>query len=1121
MISDAAARKTALNPEQSFIVQAPAGSGKTGLLVFRLLTLLATVEQPQQILAITFTRKATSEMRNRVLELLQKAEAQQSSDDDFEQTGIDLAKAALAQDQKYGWKLLDAPHQLQILTIDSFCAKLTTSMPWLSRLGDRPRTTDQADAHYAAAVEQLLSELLRDPSSTSKALQTVLMELDFNYYSARSLFSSMLAKRDQWLRHLLQNDLPALRETLESTWKTIVTEQLQQRDELFPQNLKSELVQLALFAADNIELKAKGDISPLAAFESFDPNSNELKAEQWKGLRNLLLVGDGKSYRKQISIKIGFPPSEKEAKQKLKVILDELRDDDVLRSALAATDFLPAEQFNDDDWQQLLALEQVLKSLAAELQLRFQATGECDHSEVTQRANLALQELDKPTDLGLRLDYQLQHILVDEFQDTSHGQIELLKRLTAGWSMQNDNPPRTLFLVGDPMQSVYRFREADVSLFLRVADNHKTQVFDNIEINSLSLTENFRSNSSLVDWFNQTFTPSFPENNNVLTGAITYAQASSSKKPELASVDFVLGHDKAQEAELLTQAVQKALKTLEDDDAKIAILVRSRPALKLLLPSLQAANIAYVGVDIKPLSEGQAVIDIMSLCKAICREDDRVSWLALLRGPWCGLSLAEIKDLTAQQDQTIWQQLLIAKAKQNDQAIPRLARFINIMQQAMEQRQQVELSSLTYWAWRALGGEQTLYGANPEDITAVLTLIENLQRGGDLPSINDLETALSKLYALPEQNSSQDTARVIVSTIHKAKGLQYDTVILPGLSRPPASDDKEILMWSEHQNKRGEPALLLAPIRIQKGEGSHYNYLRELEKQRSNNETIRLMYVACTRAKRKLVLIANCDMDEETQTPKPPRKGSLLDTLWSAISDSFDYPLPPNEQDQDLTNISQTLSRLPAGFVPQTLESVDFSSDQQLNTQADEEKKNIEYDWATKVAKGVGIVLHEWLQFCGSGVLTAKVDQQLKSRWRNELINLRVPADRVDYALKRLMTAVDNIQADAQTRFVFQDYEIQHNEYALSALEDTAVKKYFIDRTFVDENDIRWIVDYKSTDTKNDDIDTFIDQQIAERHRDQLEKYGELMSNIESRPIKLAIYFPVLGKLRSWDYKTK
>ncbi|MFT5573743.1 MAG: ATP-dependent helicase/nuclease subunit A, partial [Cryomorphaceae bacterium] len=607
MVSDSPARSAALDPQRSFIVQAPAGSGKTGLLVYRMLSLLSRVELPQQVLAITFTRKATAEMRERVLELLQMAHAGEHSDNAFEQQGIDLAQQVLLRDGQLAWNLLNSPHQLQILTIDSFCAKLTASMPWLSRLGDRPRTTDNADAHYAAAVEQLLSELLDDESETSAALQTVLMELDFNYNRARQLFTSMLAKRDQWLRHLLQNDLPSLRSALERSWLQIVEQQLAELESLLPTSTRQSLCSLACGAANERISRYPDTPTPLDIFADIDVDIKELSAAHWRGLAFMLIAPSSGDFRKTVSIKLGFVAKSSEAIE-IKALLAELQGDEILRSALVESSTLPEVHYSNEDWQQLLALEQVLKSLAAYLQLRFRAAGECDHSEVTQRANLALQELENPTDLGLRMDYALHHILVDEFQDTSTGQIQLLKRLTAGWSSIEEagSQAKTLFLVGDPMQSIYRFREADVGLFLQVADNQSTQVFDNLDIGFLQLSENFRSASTLVEWFNTTFESSFPSRNEVLTGAIQYSPATSNRKPNQQCVEYLFAHDKAQEAELLLKAVRESVEQLPDDSSRVAILVKSRPQLDYLLPVLRRAGVQYVGVDIQPLAKQQA-----------------------------------------------------------------------------------------------------------------------------------------------------------------------------------------------------------------------------------------------------------------------------------------------------------------------------------------------------------------------------------------------------------------------------------------------------------------------------------------------------------------------------------
>ena len=217
---DAHARKRALEPDGSFIVQAPAGSGKTGLLVYRILRLLAVSQQPESVLAITFTRKATREMRERLVDLLRRAEQNDPAKDEFDQQGLDLAAAALAQDKLQGWALLDTPQRIQIQTIDALSLRLVAAMPWLSRLGAQPSASDDAQSLYQGAIEQfLVDELLGD--EVDRQIQWLLTELDFNYMRMGKLFSSMLSKRDQWLRHLLSGSLVELRPELEQAWQTL------------------------------------------------------------------------------------------------------------------------------------------------------------------------------------------------------------------------------------------------------------------------------------------------------------------------------------------------------------------------------------------------------------------------------------------------------------------------------------------------------------------------------------------------------------------------------------------------------------------------------------------------------------------------------------------------------------------------------------------------------------------------------------------------------------------------------------------------------------------------------------------------------------------------------------
>jgi len=1115
VISDLNARDIALDPTRSFIVQAPAGSGKTGLLVYRILRLLAAVDKPQQVLAITFTRKATAEMRERLFELMHLASRGESSTDAFEQQGIDLARAVIAQDEKHNWHLLDAPHQLQILTIDAFCAKLTGSMPWLSRLGDRPRTTDHADAHYLAAIEQLFAELLESDSIVAQSLATVMLALDFNYNKARQLFSSMLAKRDQWLRHLLQGDLASMRDQLERAWQNIVDAQLELISDVLPKEIIDELSTLACYAAGNLAPK-DGTISPFEIFKSYI-EGDELIIEHWHAVAHMLLTGN--SFRKKVDKRLGFEAKTPSTKR-MHELLQEFSGDWELLASLNEIKTLPDASFQESDWQQLVALEKVLKALAALLQLRFRATGECDHSEVTQRANLALQELDSPTDLGLRMDAHIQHILVDEFQDTSHGQIELLKKLTSGWVDSND--AKTLFLVGDPMQSIYRFREAEVSLFLQVTDNANTQLFPGLAIDAIHLSENFRSSNSLVTWFNSTFGQCFPSRDNVIAGAIRYSPASCSKNDDESACDYLLAFDRDQEATLVSNAVKQTVSELPSGKDQVAILVRTRSQLDYLLPKLKSEGIAYAGIDIQPLDELPAVIDVLTLCKAICREDDRVAWLSLLRGPWCGLSLYDIKQLVGRQDVTVWSQLQHAITDSlGDDAKQNLSRFVSHLEQVMAQRQQVPLASLTRWAWLGLGGQSTLFEASVEDIETVFALIGELEKGGDLPSMRDLDKALTGLYAQPQSGVGEASPRVVVSTMHKSKGLQYHTVILPGLSNPPRNSDKEVLMWAEAQSRTGDSDLLLAPFTDNVGDSLHYQYLRYLDAKRSGNETIRLMYVAATRAEKKLVLIARAKLDTKTSTIKPPTKSTLLATVWDSLESKFNFALPEPELSHEAEPISQTLSRLPSDFVVPFYDSIEWQVGEQLNSalKVPDDSASIEYEWATEVATGVGIVLHDWLQYNGSNILSIEVGPSLVRRWRAELLNLRVSFQALDYAVQRLILAVRNIQNQHEAHFLFRDYPESNNEFTLSAIENGSVNKYRLDRTFVDDAGTRWIVDYKSTAHDNDDVAEFAAEQVRSRHKVQLEKYGFLFSQVDARPIQLAVYFPLLQQLISWPYE--
>ncbi len=157
MIADSAARLRALDVSRSFIVQAPAGSGKTELLIQRYLKLLETVETPDAVVAITFTRKAAGEMRSRVIEALRAAQRGVEPEAEHERLTFQIARNVLEHERKLGWDLLRNPARLRIETIDALCAAITRRMPWLSRFGAMPEISEKAEDLYREAARNTLS----------------------------------------------------------------------------------------------------------------------------------------------------------------------------------------------------------------------------------------------------------------------------------------------------------------------------------------------------------------------------------------------------------------------------------------------------------------------------------------------------------------------------------------------------------------------------------------------------------------------------------------------------------------------------------------------------------------------------------------------------------------------------------------------------------------------------------------------------------------------------------------------------------------------------------------------------------------------------------------------------
>jgi ATP-dependent exoDNAse (exonuclease V) beta subunit len=1063
MTADSAARLRALDVAQSFIVQAPAGSGKTELLIQRYLKLLDTVDTPDAVVAITFTRKAAGEMRSRVMAALRAARSGQEPEAGHERVTFQIARAVLDREQRIQWNLLQNPARLRIETIDALCAHITRRMPWLARFGAMPEIIEKADSLYREAARNTLRHL----EEGNEAIADLLLRLDNDFQRATQLIAQMLAKRDQWLRHTSGN----LREDLEGSLQRLILDELAELREAFDADVAAE-------------------IALLRGLEQFPGNRLE-DLEHWGQIADLLLTKKGELRRRADS---NVFPSGHRHKTRCEHLLTRLQTEPALIECLGRFRELPTPRFSDSQWQAVEAAVSVLTLAAAELQLVFREHASVDFPELSIRASAALGAVDAPEDLALALGHRIQHILVDEFQDTSHTQFELIEKLTAGWEPADG---RTLFLVGDPMQSIYRFRQADVSLFLKA----RLEGIGAIRLEPLALSLNFRSRPALVEWVNRTFESILPVDDDVEAGAVAYSPGIAGSAGADATIGVHAFVDGSDEADRVIELIRA------HSDGSIAVLVRSRTHLVDIVGALDRHGIAFQAIEIDQLGQRQVVEDLMALTFALLHLADRVSWLAILRAPWCGLALSDLHALAgADHHATIWDLLQPGREGLSDDARARIERILPAIEQALGERGQRPLREWIEAAWLRLGGPACVEDdAALEDAAAYFDLLQGIAEGADLADFEWFREQVNALFAPPDAAAGD---RLQLMTIHKAKGLEFDTVILPGLGAVPRSDEPSLLLCVEHGNE-----LLLAPI-TESGGGDDpiYRYLSKIEGRKSEQEVARLLYVAATRARRNLHLLGTI-REKADATWAAPDARSFLKLLWPAIGEQFANPVRPGGARE--TSGVKMIRRLPAEWrVPPAPPMVAWDRPEIEREQREEPA----FEWASDRARFAGDALHGFFERIAREGLESWDEQAVRARretYRAVLANFGVaPAD-LQWAVERVEAGLLRTIRDPRGRWCLEDHADPASELPLAGWIGGKLSEAVIDRTFIDDAGVRWIIDYKTSDPAGESVENFLEAE-KERYREQLERYARLMAQREDRPIRLGLYFPLLGEWREW-----
>lgn len=1119
---DFEARERALDVSTSFIVQAPAGSGKTALLTRRFLRLLAVVERPEQVLAITFTRKAADEMRARILAALRAAAQGVEAANAFESALYADAAKVLVRDADQQWALLDAPNRLQIMTVDSLNARLVSARPITSgQLGQQLLGDDERARLYERTADAVL-DWLADTGEIGDAIRIAFDQVDLDSAKWRRRISAMLATRDVWLPSVLQSATSpsdVLRANSERVLGELIDSAISAICALIDSPVLAELHALLCIARDNLDSAAgfSDDLTTALGEPAF-----------WRFAVSVLLIKPPQqTWRKALNKTVGLPAGDKAVATRAKQLLAALHSIDGLHEALIDVTTLPDRGYSDEQWMVIQAAIQTLRISGAEFHRLLSQDGRFDYPEQAANALSTLGHGSQVTEFALQFDYRLQHILVDEMQDTSAAQYRLIERLIAGWQ---PNDGRTLFCVGDPMQSIFRFRGADVSLFLKAWN----EGLGGVALESVKLTTNFRSARPVVEWANDTFASILGDAHDALRESV--AHAVSTAAPEAAEQGQVQWHfpitDRSGES---TAVVDLARDLCQSNPShRVAIIARTRNALAPTLDALQRAEIPFESIDMERLVERPEVQELITLTRALEMPDDDIAWLGCLRAPWCALTLAEVDAmmrLDIDYGRCVSQRIEAALEHHcwNDAASQRVAEFLRCVAITRTMAATIGLRERVERLWGALGGAALLNDTvSLNSAEAYLAALEQLEQGGQLQS----PARIHELLKDRKVNGGIAGAQIVVMTIYSSKGLEFEHVLLPGLNVQPRNDQAPALRIEARRTSAGPGLLFAAADQVAMDSDADWLnvLLSQLDRRRANNETRRLLYVAATRARSSLHLFARLEANAKAEQWKAPARTTLLAPLWGRLQEQ----LPPVSGDQlaqtqtrDRAVVAQPLHvrfdepwTLPSSAAPRT-----GTSSLEGVVDANEDARDL---WASDTRRHIGTVVHEWLQVLAGNPEPLEALHAIPHLQRRTELAL----GRRGVAIAERRAASDTVLSLLDTALTAEDGQwlvgSSHpdNAVELSILTQTpsGARRMIVDRIVRDDVGTLWVVDYKTSITESDDVDAFLAAEKI-RYQPQVEAYAAAIRGLPQyaddgpTTMKLGLYFLAYGRLIEWSLR--
>lgn len=784
-------------------VSAGAGSGKTRVLVERFLYILRrSLEQGQklaasEILAITFTRKAAAEMKERV------------------RRSMDVLAHTDTANNSFWRQQLKELERAQITTIHSLCNRILKENPVEAELDPSFQVADEFEG------ERFVEDCLK------KYFLTALRNQDKNLQQLTEAYGAFGVMRQ------LQSLLPQLDELTKCSDAAAGYKASISKEQECKENLCSVLEELA---ARREEVKGTKQAQQL-----------ELLAE------NLTEVLDGirqdpadlaayKTYAGGLA-----------ANTKLKALVKESK---LLREQLEMIFADKAALPLAESWQAVAA------GFAAFLQQQRQ---EADFLSFDDLENYALNLLKSQPRLCENYRQKYRYIMVDEFQDTNEKQKQLVYLLCGGdyEKLQGSR----LFVVGDPKQSIYRFRGADVSVFAQVRRDIQDSGGKIITLN-----DNFRTADTILAACNEVFTEllGVDVNEPIFFEALA-PHIVSEAKPELLQVVYTKDQT-SEKRQLEARSVAERIAALHaggTDYGEMAVLLSAMTRCDVLTEALEAKKIPYQVIDGRGFYERQEILDLLNLLRALHNKHCSLELAGVLRSPYFGLDDETITTLFLQQSNScLWDSLMIIDAAAvKESQRPLLLRAREIFTGLRQVAALLGLQELWQEVWQRLEIDAVLsLQQNGKAKLANVVKLRHLAaeyssgRQGTLASWLEYVSALIASGARETAANLEAADAVTIMTIHKSKGLEFGTVLLPMLDAGSQSDITEIKFHP--QLGLGIKAVLPDGSMA---ESSVLQQLKEMDKQLQKEERKRQLYVAMTRAKNRLIMSGTFCADKESK----------------------------------------------------------------------------------------------------------------------------------------------------------------------------------------------------------------------------------------------------------------